>query len=88
MQWKQITVEGVQWEVRAVSSELPGGGGGDEELLEFRSREATMPPRRVTIRRGALEGISEAELMSAFLQARPIGGDYYGRPGKRMPDVT
>jgi hypothetical protein len=88
MEWKHITVDGVQWEVRAVSSELPGGGNGDEELLEFRSREATMPPRRVTIRRGALAGISEDDLRSAFLQARPIGGDYYGRPGKRMPDVT
>jgi hypothetical protein len=88
MEWKQITVDGVTWEIRAVSNELPGGSQGDEELLEFRSREATMPPRRVTIRRGALEGITEADLQSAFVRARPIGGDYYGRPGKRMPDVT
>ncbi len=88
MEWKHISVEGVQWEVRAISSELPAGADGDEELLEFRSRDAAMPPRRVTVRRGALEGISDADLRSAFLRARPIGGDHYGRPGKRMPDVT
>ena len=88
MQWKQITVDDQVWEVRAVSNELPGGQQGDEELLEFRSREATMPPRRVTIRTGSLDGLTEAELKSAFTRARPIGGDFYGRPGKRMPDVT
>jgi hypothetical protein len=32
--------------------------------------------------------MDEAGLRSAFLQARPIGGDFYGRPGKRMPDAS
>ena len=88
MEWKRIIVDGVQWEVRAVSSESPGGEQDQEELLEFRSKEATMPPRRVVVRRGALEGMAETDLMSAFVRARPIGGDHYGRPGKRMPDVN
>ena len=88
MDWKHINVDGVEWEVRAISNELPGGEQGDEELLEFRPREATMPPRRVAVRRGALDGMEETALRSAFLQARPIGGDFYGRPGKRMPDVS
>ena len=88
MEWRHITVDGVEWEVRAISNELPDGTQGDEELLEFRSKEATMPPRRVSVRRGALDGMKEDALKSAFLQARPIGGDFYGRPGKRMPDVT
>jgi hypothetical protein len=88
MEWKHIDVDGVQWEVRAVSNELPGGQSDGEELLEFRTREVTMPPRRVMVRRGALEAMQEAELRSAFTRARPIGGDHYGRPGKRMPDVN
>ena len=88
MEWKSVTVDGIQWEVRAVSNELPGGESEDEELLEFRSREATMPPRRVAVRRGALADMGDPELKSAFTRARPIGGDHYGRPGKRMPDVT
>jgi hypothetical protein len=46
-----------------------------------------MPPRRVSVRRGALEAMGEPDLKSAFMRARPIGGDHYGRPGKRMPDV-
>jgi hypothetical protein len=86
MEWKKIVVDGIHWEVRAVSSEVPDGNDEDE-LLEFRSREATMPPRRVAVHRGALESMSEPELKSAFTRARPIGGDHYGRPGKRMPDI-
>jgi hypothetical protein len=86
MEWKKIVVDGIHWEVRAVSSEVPDGNDEDE-LLEFRSREATMPPRRVAVHRGALESMSETELKSAFTRARPIGGDHYGRPGKRMPDI-
>ena len=88
MEWKHITMDGMDWEVRAISSELPDSQQSAEELLEFRPRESTMPPRRVTVRRGALSDMDEAGLRSAFLQARPIGGDFYGRPGKRMPDVT
>ena len=88
MEWKHITMDGVDWEVRAISSELPDGQQSEDELLEFRPRQSTMPPRRVAIRRGALGGLDDVALRSAFLQARPIGGDFYGRPGKRMPDVT
>lgn len=88
MDWKHITVDGIEWEVRAVSNELPGGDQGAGELLEFRSKEATMPPRRVSVLSGALASMGETELKSAFTRARPIGGDHYGRPGKRMPDVT
>ena len=88
MEWKHITMDGVEWEVRAVSSELTGGEHEEEEVLEFRTRGATLPPRRLSVRRGVLDGMDEAALRSAFLQARPIGGDFYGRPGKRMTDAT
>jgi hypothetical protein len=88
MEWKHITVDGVQWEVRAVSNELPGGVQDDEELLEFRPHVGTLPPRRVSVHRSALADMKEADLKSAFMRARPIGGDHYGRPGKRMPDAT
>ena len=88
MEWKHITMDGVDWEVRAVSSELTGGEHEEEEVLEFRTSGSTLPPRRLSVRRGALGGMDDAGLRSAFLQARPIGGDFYGRPGKRMTDAT
>jgi hypothetical protein len=84
--WKSIEADGCVWQVRAVSN--PDAGlGSDQEVLEFQSQEGTLPPRRLVIDRGALEEMDDAQLHSAYLKALPIGGDHYGRPGKRMTDA-
>jgi hypothetical protein len=81
--WRQIEAEGVRWEVRAIAdSEAP-----EEEILEFRPVAGSQQPRRTTVAAGALEGMDETALVSAFRRSRPIGGDYYGRPGKKMSDT-
>jgi hypothetical protein len=61
--------------------------GRGRELLEFQPQDGNRPPRRIVIDEGALGGMDEAQLRAAYVQARPIGGDHYGRPGKRMGDV-
>ena len=85
MSWRTIRAEGRQWEVRAVSA--ASAGQGQEEVLEFRSQDANLPARRVAVQAGRLPEMDELALMAAFNQARPLGGDFYGRPGKQMPDA-
>ena len=80
MLWRTLKADGCEWEVSVVST-------GDEEVIEFRPKEATRPPRRLAIPKGTLEGMTDAALKSAYTRARPIGGDFYGRPGKRMTDM-
>ena len=83
--WRTLEVDGCAWEIRVLASETP-----DEahmEILEFRPNQQNRPPRRVAVPRGALETMDEAGLQAAYRLARPIGGDFYGRPGKRMPDA-
>ena len=80
MAWRTVTADGCEWEVGVVAIE-------DEEVLEFRPKEPTRPPRRVVIVKGSFSNMDEAALMSAYTRARPIGADYYGRPGKRMSDI-
>jgi hypothetical protein len=85
--WRTIEADGCVWEVRAMQNPDMGTEPG-RELLEFRPREGNRPPRRVVLDGGiALDALDEAQLRAAYLQARPIGGDHYGRPGKRMPDA-
>jgi hypothetical protein len=31
--------------------------------------------------------MDDAALRAAYMKARPIGGDHYGRPGKHMTDA-
>jgi len=81
MLWRTLNADGCEWEVGVISSE-------EEEIIEFRPKEATRPPRRLAIAKGALETMDDAALKAAFMKARPIGGDFYGRPGKRMPDMN
>jgi hypothetical protein len=89
MAWKHIEEAGVKWEARAIAGEPHSGEGGEaDEVLEFRAAEGVFPPRRIAIKAGELASMDEAALRSAFARARPIGGDFYGRPGKRMTDVT
>lgn len=87
MKWKTLEADGCTWEVRSVASAPDKGDGPREDVLEFRTTNVNMPPRRVAVEGGALEQMDEAALRAAYLRARPIGGDHYGRPGKRMTDA-
>ncbi|HEX6135250.1 MAG TPA: hypothetical protein VFZ24_14875 [Longimicrobiales bacterium] len=87
MKWKTLEADGCTWEVRSVVNSPDTGAAPDEEVLEFTTQSANMPPRRVVVRAGSLEVMDETALRSAYLRARPIGGDHYGRPGKRMSDA-
>ena len=60
---------------------------GAGELLEFRSRDPNRPPRRLFVHAGRLDLMDDEALRRALRQARPIGGDFYGRPGKHMEDA-
>jgi hypothetical protein len=80
MLWRTLKADGIEWEVSVVSSE-------GEEIIEFRPKEPTRPPRRLAVAKGALDKMDDAALKAAYTKARPIGGDFYGRPGKRMPDI-
>ena len=84
--WRRIQAEGCEWEVRATSESEPEPGA--EEILEFRPIDDVRSPRRFMVASGTLSTMDETALQAAFRQARPIGGDYYGRPGKRMRDVA
>ncbi|MGH7477487.1 MAG: hypothetical protein ACRELD_14570 [Longimicrobiales bacterium] len=87
--WRTLSAEGCDWEVRTVHGEIDPGQAtsAESEILEFRATNGLRPPRRLAVRRGALAQMDEAALQKACRQARPIGGDYYGRPGKHMPDM-
>ncbi len=64
-----------------------GATGAEPELLEFRSADPNRPPRRLLVDAGRLARMDDEALRRALRQARPIGGDFYGRPGKRMGDT-
>lgn len=85
MAWRRMKAEGLEWEVRAVARDAASGG---EDVLEFQPLEQRLPVRRLAVPAGALEAMDENALQAAFVQARPIGADYYGRPGKTMPDMN
>lgn len=87
MKWKTIDADGCTWEVRSVVNSPGTGVPSDEDVLEFRTTDVNMPPRRVIVPAGTLEHMDEDSLRAAYLRARPIGGDHYGRPGKRMTDA-
>lgn len=86
--WRRISEDGAEWEVRLV----PGPGGlnagveEEQEILEFVCVSGPRKPRRVAVRTGSLADMTGDDLRRAYVQARPIGGDHYGRPGKRMTD--
>ncbi len=83
--WQRLEADGCIWEVRVLASETEDPG---MEILEFRPEEATRPPRRLAVDRGVAGSMNDAALQAAYRQARPIGGDFYGRPGKRMSDAS
>ena len=83
--WPTIDADGCTWQVRVISG---ADGSEDNDIIEFTPDDRTRPVRRLAIARGADEDLGETELHTAFRQSRPIGGDYYGRPGKRMRDAS
>jgi hypothetical protein len=87
MKWRTIDADGCTWEVRSVVHSPDTGAAPTEDLLEFRTADVNMPPRRIVVSAGSLEQMDEDTLRAAYLRARPIGGDHYGRPGKRMGDT-
>jgi hypothetical protein len=90
MSWKTIHADGGDWEIRAVASEstTPDDAEGGTEILEFVAVDGIRPTRRVAVPTGALASMDDDELLAAYKRSLPIGGDHYGRPGKRMRDVT
>lgn len=87
--WRRIREEGVEWEARVIPgpSQTDPGLEGDDEVLEFRSADGGQKPRRLAVRPGSLREMTDEQLHRAYVQARPIGGDHYGRPGKHMSDT-
>lgn len=87
--WRRITEDGAEWEARMVpgpGQTDPGSAGGDE-ILEFVCVSGTRKPRRLAVRPGSLTEMDGEQLHRAYVQARPIGGDHYGRPGKQVDDA-
>lgn len=85
--WRTLVADGCEWQVRAVPRAAEGQEEGSADVLEFSTGEGTRPPRRLAVPKGALVEMDDQALRAAYLQARPIGGDYYGRPGKKMSDM-
>jgi hypothetical protein len=84
--WRSIEADGCTWQVRSMSNPDAVSEPG-QQVLEFQPAEGGRPPRRIVIDEGSLQAMDDAELRTAYLKARPIGGDHYGRPGKHMSDA-
>jgi hypothetical protein len=87
--WRRIHEDGAEWEARVVPSpgQTEAAPGADEEVLEFVCVDGSRRARQVAVAPGSYEAMDETALRHAFMKARPIGGDHYGRPGKRMDDA-
>jgi hypothetical protein len=87
--WRRIQEDGREWEARVIAGPQQSDPGleGDDETLEFVCVDGSRQPRRIAVRAGALADMDDQALRRAYLRARPIGGDSYGRPGKRMDDA-
>lgn len=86
--WRRLHEDGTEWEVRV----LPGSERTDDsdeqgEVLEFVCVEGTRKARQLAVARGSVTDMDDAALSRAYRQARPIGGDHYGRPGKPPSDA-
>ena len=88
--WRCIEADGCAWEARVITGPAAGMASPRDrelDLLEFRPLDGLRPPRRTAIRAGELETMDDVALRAAYRRALPIGGDHYGRPGKRMGDA-
>lgn len=83
--WRRIHADGAEWEARMVGG--PRQTGADKELLEFVCLDGSRKSRQVAVDQNTYGAMDDAALQRAFVQARPIGGDHYGRPGKHMNDA-
>ena len=87
--WPRLEADGAVWEARVV----PGSGGSEPsqeegtEVLEFTCVSGGRKSRRLSVPAGRLRELDEAALGRIYRQARPIGGDHYGRPGKPASDA-
>jgi hypothetical protein len=84
--WKSIEADGCTWHVRTVTNPDMGTTPG-QSVLEFQPEGGTLPARRLVVEDSALQDMDDEKLRRAYLRALPIGGDHYGRPGKRMTDA-
>ncbi|HUG41870.1 MAG TPA: hypothetical protein VMM12_15380 [Longimicrobiales bacterium] len=87
--WPRIHEDGAEWEARVVAGPQQSDpmASGDDETLEFVCLDGTRGVRRIAVAAGSVGDMDELALRRAYLRARPIGGDHYGRPGKRMNDA-
>ncbi|HUE77538.1 MAG TPA: hypothetical protein VMM83_06310 [Longimicrobiales bacterium] len=87
--WRRIEEDGTEWEARVVAGpqQTDPGQSGDEETLEFVCVDGSRQARRIAVAAGSYTSMDEASLRRAYRRALPIGGDHYGRPGKRMNDA-
>ena len=87
--WPRLEADGAVWEVRVV----PGSGGTQPsqvdgtEVIEFSCVTDHRKSRRLAVPAGRLHDLDPAALGRIYRQARPIGGDHYGRPGKHAGDA-
>jgi hypothetical protein len=84
--WKTIEADGCVWQVRSLSNPDMTTDEG-QIVLEFQANDGNLPPRRIVVSERELGTMDEHRLRAAYLRALPIGGDHYGRPGKRMSDA-
>jgi hypothetical protein len=86
--WRRLHEDGTEWEVRVVpGSERTDASQEEGEVLEFVCVEGTRKPRQFAVARGSVTDMDDEALRRAYRQARPIGGDHYGRPGKPANDT-
>ena len=83
--WRRIEADGTEWEVRIISE--AEGGSGERDIVEFRALDGSAQPRRTAIEKNQLDSLSEGDLAAVYRRAAPIAADFYGRPGKPMPDA-
>lgn len=85
--WRTIDADGCIWEVRSLANSPDTGAAPGQDVLEFQPQVINRPPRRLVVEAGSLGRMDDEALRAAYLKARPIGGDHYGRPGKTMGDA-
>lgn len=85
--WRRIEEDGAEWEVRVVPGSERSDEDGEGEVVEFVCVDGSRKARRLAVSRGSIREMDDAALHRAYRQARPIGGDHYGRPGKRAGDT-
>lgn len=85
--WHRLNEDGAEWEVRVVPGSERMESDQEGEVVEFVCVDGTRKSRRLAVARGSVRDMDEAALRRTYRQARPIGGDHYGRPGKPAGDA-